>query len=41
MSDQDWKRNGLYRKYLITKADGAPLDSGARYFPLRYDGGGP
>ncbi|MGA7953760.1 MAG: hypothetical protein WCA07_09615 [Gloeobacterales cyanobacterium] len=41
MSDQDWKQNGLYRKYKITKADGTPLDAGARYFPLRYDGGDP
>jgi hypothetical protein len=41
MSNQDWKHNGLYRKYKIAKADGAPLDTGARYFPLRYDGGDP
>jgi hypothetical protein len=32
MSNQDWKRNGLYRKYKIAKANGTPLDAGARYF---------
>ena len=32
MSDQDWKRNGLYRKCEIAKAAGIPLDAGARYF---------
>ncbi|WP_155524039.1 hypothetical protein [Nodosilinea nodulosa] len=28
---------GLYGKYLLSKADGTPLDPRARYFVLRYD----
>ncbi len=32
--------NGLYGKYLISKADGSELDSDAKYFVLRYDAKG-
>ena len=28
---------GLYRKYIIQKADGQPTDPGAQYFVLRID----
>ena len=35
--DQGHLSNGLYDKYLIQKADGAPVDPRARYFVLRYD----
>ena len=29
--------SGLYRKYIITKADGSPTDPKADYFVLRLD----
>lgn len=32
--------NGLYRKYSITKANGSPCDSNAKYFVLRLDWNG-
>jgi hypothetical protein len=28
---------GLYDKYLVQKADGSPVEPGAKYFVLRYD----
>jgi len=38
--NQDEKNRGLYGKYIISKANGDPVDDGARYFVLRYDFGG-
>jgi len=35
--DRGHLSNGLYGKYVIQKADGAPVDPRARYFVLRYD----
>jgi len=37
---KDKKSQGLYAKYHITKTNGKPIDSGARYFVLRYDSDG-
>ena len=31
------ERQGLYGKYITTKADGSPVDPGAQYFTLRID----
>ena len=31
---------GLYRKYIVRKADGSSIDMSAEYFVLRLDGGG-
>ena len=31
------RKTGLYHKYIITKTDGTPTDTGASYFPLRLD----
>ena len=28
---------GLHQKYILTKADGSPVDEGAEYFVLRLD----
>ncbi len=28
---------GLYNKYIVTKADGSPIDPEAQYFVLRID----
>ena len=30
-------KDGLFRKYVITKADGSPVDPAAKYFVLRMD----
>lgn len=31
------EQRGLYRKYIVTKANGEPTDPRARYFVLRLD----
>jgi hypothetical protein len=31
---------GLHGKYIITKADGSPVDADSEYFVLRLDNGG-
>lgn len=31
------KNEGLKNKYIISKADGTPIDPKAKYFVLRYD----
>lgn len=32
--------DGLHRRYIISKADGSPIDEGAQYFVLRLDDNG-
>ena len=32
--------SGLHRKYVVSKADGSPVDEDAVYFVLRVDSGG-
>jgi hypothetical protein len=31
------KPKGIYKKYIVQKADGTPIDKNADYFPLRLD----
>ena len=33
------KPKGLYRKYVVTKANGKPIDPNAEFLVLRLDGG--
>lgn len=32
--------NGLHQRYIVTKADGSPVDPNAIYFVMRLDSGG-
>ena len=34
---EEYKKGGLKLKYIITKANGNPVDEDAKYFVLRYD----
>jgi hypothetical protein len=40
LQEKSDNHNGLYRKYNITKANGSPCDSNAKYFVLRLDWNG-
>ena len=40
LPSKDENPNGLHKRYIISKADGEPVDDNAEYFVLRLDDGG-
>ena len=39
-SHEELRNTGLYNRYVVTKANGNPVDPNAKYFVLRVDKGG-